>query len=66
MEILRVQLGQPIDDGNYPPRLVFADYAEGFATILRVNSDEEDVFTLQNQVAHVQRQNAKRRRAGNT
>ncbi len=66
MQKLRVQLGQPIDDGNYPSRLVFADYAEGFGTFLRVDNEEEDVFTLQRQVPHIQKENARRRRAGNT
>ncbi len=62
METLTVKLGQAIDDGNYPPRLVLADYFNGTATILRVDNPEEDIDTLYRNVAHTQRMNAARRR----
>ncbi len=62
METLYVKLGQLIDDGNYPPRLVFADFHNGVATILRASSDEEDSDSLIRHVPRIQRLNAAKRR----
>ncbi len=65
MKVFNVKLGDPIEDGNYPPRLVFADYRAGNATILMVDNDEEDVYSLIRQVPNIQRQNARRRQREN-
>ncbi len=62
MQTLTVRVGEAIEDGNYPPRLVLADIGRGVVTILRVDNPEEDIDTLNRSIPHVQRMNKARSR----
>ena len=59
MEVLTVKLGEPIEDGNYPPRMLLAEFFNGVATILRVNHPEEDTDTLRRHAKQIRRQHIK-------